>query len=141
MIGGVDLASRLPTSPSAHHATTYPVTCLGHVRVLHILTECTKMYVRKFTHIHAYMHTRIFTHIHANSRISRIFTHIHAYISQYVRKFMHNNITLFDKAKVAVWIKRFQRRLEDLQFGYYTWTRRTCSYTPGTHLKAGQKVL
>jgi hypothetical protein len=38
----------------------------------------------------------------------------------YVRKFMQNNVTMFDKAKVAVWIKRFQRRLEDLQFGYIT---------------------
>ena len=37
-----------------------------------------------------------------------------------VRKFMQNNTNLFDKVTVAVWIERFQRRLEDLQFGYIT---------------------
>ena len=38
----------------------------------------------------------------------------------YLCKFMQNNSTLFDKANISVWIDRFRRRLEDLQFGYIT---------------------
>ena len=37
-----------------------------------------------------------------------------------VRKFMHNNETIYSGANVSVWMQRFDRTLRDLQFGVIT---------------------